>query len=117
MHGTPIPPQIRCRCNTRTHHTLVPPLLLLQVDVDMADSGRSPLGIGQQLLMLGSPPPGSTAAAAAAGAAAILGGYAGAAGGMQPAVSLQHQQRGGNRGFPASGGGSFGQPHEGAPGS
>jgi hypothetical protein len=72
----------------------------VQVDVDMADSSRSPLNLNQQLLMLGSPPPGSTAAAAAAGAAAIMGGYSsqvvtGAAGGPtdMAAVSLQQQQQ------------------------
>lgn len=69
-----------------------------QVDVDMADSSRSPLSLNQQLLMLGSPPPGSTAAAAAAGAAAIMGGYSSqvvtrAAGGPtgMAAASLQQQ--------------------------
>lgn len=70
-------------------------LYVLQVDVDMVDSSRSPLTVNQQLLvLLGSPPPGGSTAAAAqhilggfqgsAGAAALLGGYTGVPAGHAP---------------------------------
>jgi hypothetical protein len=72
-----------------------------QVDVDMADSSRSPLTINQQLLMMGSPLHGPTtsAAAAAAGAAAIMAPYPGAAaaavgaGGLAEGDALHQQQQ------------------------